>query len=939
MLKNNFSLLNFFIILISILFLSNFVFAVLNNGEINIFAVTDEQIGVPATLRAYTIDGDGQVAFITSKSLVGKDTQTTGNISLKIAQEKANVLLSNKSLIYDIVANASEVDGPSAGAAMALLSYSMLSEKKLPKEVGITGTINSDGSIGAVGGVYPKAKAAANIGIKLFMIPKGEALQVTTENNHVTSINLLSYGPEKLGLKIVEVSNIDEVINYAYSDFNTIEVNASQAYSGFTPDPINYSSNLFPMVFITEKTIDQTIKDIKEAKNSLEISTLDESKRSEYYPYLGIAERNIELAKIYLDQNYLYSAANYAFNASVIANTINEIALDQSILLNGSSAIKDRVTYLRSQITDFKKYLNFIPINNYEWIVGSQQRLAYSENALNKLSDFDYNSIKNLSNSEKEDVYFNLIYEYYSAKNWFMISRNFYSYAKTDKVLKEGKYSTEFINQVKNEINDINNQINSYLLGDLNSSQSNSSSDGIVIRTLPNLTEINRRLNAALISIDNGFYYAALFDTYFSKSFFESDVRSNSLIDKNNLNSLAKDNIDKTKSIESIWANLYRDHAIFYYQDANYELSLGQKELSNNYLSTVLDLTTVSLNLDYANKLISKDILTNFATLKTITINDSLFDINAFDTDYKSNNSVNHITIPMTWDNNSVIDDDSNLGIGVSINTIKSFNVPFFAQVLIALLALVLVLIFILSIGSKSTETNHLLKKEKSKKIHKVLSNLDKAVVSKKISSSEYMLLKEKYTSLDNNLKKENEVKSNIFLDLLTSFNLTESNKSKTGKFAYDENTDLIKGKAKSEVSLKSKLAVLEKTVNDLENHYSQGLILDEDYVSHFNDLEREIKSLKNQISLTEKSSTLKVGSNQTKFARVLKDKNLTDSNLSNLKKTNDAKLSSRLRGLRAKLAKSEKVKGTSEKVEEEEKEAEEEKASRKRLIEASKRK
>ena len=126
--------------------------------------------------------GSGKVAFITSSSLVGKDTQTTGNISLQVAQKKTGVTLSNNDLLFDIRANASEVDGPSAGAAMTLLVYSLLSEKQLQSNVAVTGTINNDGSIGMVGGVGPKSQAAAKAGIKLFLIPSGEAITEIEEN-------------------------------------------------------------------------------------------------------------------------------------------------------------------------------------------------------------------------------------------------------------------------------------------------------------------------------------------------------------------------------------------------------------------------------------------------------------------------------------------------------------------------------------------------------------------------------------------------------------------------------------------------------------------------------------------------------------------------------------------------------------------------------------
>ena len=134
-------------------------FATLETGSIKIFAVTDDEVGMSADLTLYTIPGTGEVSFITSNSLVGKDTQTTGNIALDIAREKTGNPANTNTFIFDIRANASEVEGPSAGAAMTLLAYSLLSEKPLRSEIGITGTINSDGSVGVVGGGLSKSKS------------------------------------------------------------------------------------------------------------------------------------------------------------------------------------------------------------------------------------------------------------------------------------------------------------------------------------------------------------------------------------------------------------------------------------------------------------------------------------------------------------------------------------------------------------------------------------------------------------------------------------------------------------------------------------------------------------------------------------------------------------------------------------------------------------
>ncbi|MFA5742182.1 MAG: S16 family serine protease, partial [Candidatus Izemoplasmatales bacterium] len=141
-----------FVALIFIIFFGN-VFAVLDTGSLKIFAVTEDGKGMAADLRLDTFPGSGYVTFVTSNingadhPLIGNDTQTTGNIALKIAKAKlvgaaSGTDFGKYNYQFDIIANATEVDGPSAGAAMTLLAYSVLSERKIPTGVGLTGTIN-----------------------------------------------------------------------------------------------------------------------------------------------------------------------------------------------------------------------------------------------------------------------------------------------------------------------------------------------------------------------------------------------------------------------------------------------------------------------------------------------------------------------------------------------------------------------------------------------------------------------------------------------------------------------------------------------------------------------------------------------------------------------------------------------------------------------------
>ncbi|MBT4870641.1 MAG: hypothetical protein HON47_03645 [Candidatus Diapherotrites archaeon] len=567
-----FKLLLVFVILV---ILSTSTLAISANGDTKIFAVTEDEKGMAADLFLYSIPGSGEVAFITSNSLVGKDTQSTGNIALQIAQTKSGINGDSYNYIFDIKANASEVDGPSAGAAMTLLMYSILSERTLPKDVAITGTINSDSSVGMVGGVYPKAKAASDIGIKLFMIPRGEANQVIRDGG-VRSVNLLEYGPEKWGMKIVEVTTIDDVINYAYSDIEEIVVDTTTTSIGFIPPAIKYKSSLGPMEEMSKNYLKRANAVIDEAKKELEVSDLDDEERSKYYPHIGLAERNVEMAKVFLDQNYLYSAANYSFNARVLAGTVEEIAKTPSLLNNESKVLDLKIKNLRREIKILKKDMFYIPLVEVEWLIGAQQRIAYAENALNTL-EADTNT-----ELSEEDL-FNRVYDYVSASGWFEATKDFFEEAEKSKSKKIVYYSDKFILEISERLIEVEEIINSSSVSD------------------EALSESNRRLGAAKISFDNNFYFAALFDTYFAEGFIVAEQDKEQISDEE-LFGVVESKIGDNTDLDSLWANLFLDHSKFFLENAEFEGSISREAGKKANLNTSFDWVTLAVKIDEAKE-------------------------------------------------------------------------------------------------------------------------------------------------------------------------------------------------------------------------------------------------------------------------------------------------------------------------------------------------
>ena len=62
-------------------------------------------------------------------------------------------------------------DGPSAGTAITIAIYSLLNKKKIKNDIAITGEINLQGKVSAIGGLCLKILGGVRAGVKEFIYP------------------------------------------------------------------------------------------------------------------------------------------------------------------------------------------------------------------------------------------------------------------------------------------------------------------------------------------------------------------------------------------------------------------------------------------------------------------------------------------------------------------------------------------------------------------------------------------------------------------------------------------------------------------------------------------------------------------------------------------------------------------------------------------------
>lgn len=195
-------------------------------ASITIPAVEDEGEGVTTVLTVQVVPGNGRILANIDKLLFWTDTQNSIRTSSKVASDITGIDISKYDIIYTIETNATSVEGPSAGAPLAIATIAALTGQKLDPMVMITGAINHDGTIGPVGHVLAKAKLAKEIGMKKLLVPLLHSQEITYKTNKyceqigASQICTTEKVPEKVdvseeaGIEVAEVEDIEEALSY-----------------------------------------------------------------------------------------------------------------------------------------------------------------------------------------------------------------------------------------------------------------------------------------------------------------------------------------------------------------------------------------------------------------------------------------------------------------------------------------------------------------------------------------------------------------------------------------------------------------------------------------------------------------------------------------------------------------------------------------------------
>ncbi len=182
-------------------------------------AEDEDHIGVTTGLAWTEVGGD--ILFIEAVDMPGKgivkQTGKLGEVMKESIETAYSVVRSHaeklgiKPEVFDktdihvhVPEGATPKDGPSAGIAMYTTLVSVLTKVPVRKDVAMTGEITLQGRVLPIGGLKEKLLSALRGGIKTVIIPKDNEKDLVEIPDNV-----------KEGLKIIPVSNADEVLEIA----------------------------------------------------------------------------------------------------------------------------------------------------------------------------------------------------------------------------------------------------------------------------------------------------------------------------------------------------------------------------------------------------------------------------------------------------------------------------------------------------------------------------------------------------------------------------------------------------------------------------------------------------------------------------------------------------------------------------------------------------
>lgn len=330
-------------------------------GHMKLLAVKETEQGYEGGIADLYLEikpGSGRV-FLETFPLTRTDTQMSTRFAKAIACDIIERDCDDIDFFYTITADSAIIAGPSAGSSIAVLTVAMLENIELNENYAITGTINSGGLIGPVGGLRAKVEAAKKAGMKKVFIPAGEI--IARIDNTTTDLKNLS---KELNIEIIEASTLSEAVK----EFTGKEI-----------------KQRFKAIEISEEytsTMRSLAKDLCDRSNKLKA----EARGLSYPINISALKENAQnltvKGKEAFEKQTFYSSASYCFGANVEYSTL--LLLSRNLSEEEAAKEAER---LSKAIADFKNEVESKErktITDLEAYIVVKERLAEAEDSANE---------------------------------------------------------------------------------------------------------------------------------------------------------------------------------------------------------------------------------------------------------------------------------------------------------------------------------------------------------------------------------------------------------------------------------------------------------------------------------------------------------------------------------------------------------------------------
>lgn len=280
-------------------------------------------VGVATDFVITVAPGSGHV-YVETWPLSEVDMQASARLAAQIAGKVTGKDMNKYDVFIQVRTESPIIGGPSAGGTMTVGIIAALMGWEVNPNVMMTGMINPDGTIGPVGGILEKAAAAASVGAKLFLIPKGQRIQVVQETQQKTiggiiqvtstgeKVDVVEYAKERWGLEVKEVSDIYEAVYY---------------FTGKTlPRPKAPANVFIDTSFLKEdanRDYQNTSQYYEQVLEKLKKSNADYTTYTVLKDAMDQAKTLLEGAKEAIDAGKYYTALSRAFQARIVIRYVD----------------------------------------------------------------------------------------------------------------------------------------------------------------------------------------------------------------------------------------------------------------------------------------------------------------------------------------------------------------------------------------------------------------------------------------------------------------------------------------------------------------------------------------------------------------------------------------------------------------------------------------